>query len=425
MMKKTPLILLLSFLCLLMAVSCDVDSRRNNDGEENVDDTPLRVISNIGESGTRELEDVSVSEVLLRFHSEGLYEGGSSFTLDDPYAFYVDYIGENEKNHTDYGMYFNTVLYVPDVIRTVYDAMGGKDPDSGNPFWWYMDTFLGKDLNEIRSSWKTCIDELLSEEGKELPYPKSGNEEDEKWRKRSSFIQYSPYNFDSSSTPVTKPAYEYVYVEGHWDGMLLFLPSSLVRSYLERGGDYINNTEAFYWYMDRYKGVGRDEIDRMVENGGLSSYLKDLDYTAPVKGDGVTVDENCYTIVSTSISNQSSGEGKILSAVYTYGDVNNLQFRDGRTVSDRERLYFVDSGYNSFIAFVPESFCTRLKEVTGYEWDGASADLFFALLSSFGLTEGEDDGYRNYDGKGTLITREYIEENVVNKSIDDIQNRFS
>ena len=410
----------LATICTLLAVSCEMNSDGNN-GSDVSGGASLRVISNIEGSGDRDLENVEVSEVLLRFQSDGLYEGKSNFTLDDPYAFYVDYIGENENQHTDYGMSFNTVLYIPDVIKTVYDDMGGKDPESGNPFWWYMETFLGKDLNEVRSSWKESINELLGEKGKNLPYPKEGNKKDEMWRKRSSFIQYSPYYFDSSSTPVTKPAYEYLSIEGHYDGMFLYLPASLVQSYLERGGDYINNTEAFYWYMDKYKGVDRNEIDRMVEDRELSSYLKNLEYIAPVKGDGVTVDESCHTIVSTNITNQTSGKGRTISAVYTYGDMNILQFRDGRIVSERNRLYFVESGPDSFAAFVPESFCAKLKEKTGYEWDGASGDLFWKLLASFGLTEGEDEGYKTYDGEGTLITREYIEKNILDKRINDIQ----
>ncbi len=427
-MKKTVMLLMTALLVLLL--SCEVaapgaDSQDNTKGEssgnESSSEPTLRVITNITE-GARALEDTDVSEVLLRFHSDGLFEGKSDFTLDDPCAFYVDYIGENESYHTDYGMSFNTVLYVPDVIRTVYDDMGGKDPESGNPFWWYMYTFLSKDLTEIRSSWKESVEELLGEEGKALPYPKKGNRSDEKWRKRSSFIQYSPFYFSGNTTsPVTKPLYEYLKVEGHWDGMMLYLPASLVDAYLERGGDYINNTEAFYWYMAKYKNVDRDEIDRMVKEGKLEDYLGNLEYTAPQEDDGVTVDELCHTVVATNITNRGNGKGRRLMAVYSYGENNILQFRDGRLVSDRNRLYFVDSGPEDFICFVPESFEEKL-ESEGYSVTAGTGDLFWNLLSSFGLSEGDDGGYKK-EGDNSYLTREYIEKYILTKEVDDIKSK--
>ena len=423
-MKKTILLLMLALLFLL--ISCEVaspgaassdKSKEESSGAESSGEPTLKVITNITE-GSRAPGDTDVSEVLLRFHSDGLFEGKSDFTLDDSCAFYVDYIGEDESYHTDYGMSFNTVLYVPDVIRTVYDEMGGKDPESGNPFWWYMSTFLSKDLTEIRSSWKESVEELLGEEGKALPYPKKGNTTDEKWRKRSSFIQYSAYYFSGNSvSPVTKPLYEYLNMGKNWDGMMLYLPASLVETYLERGGDYINNTEAFYWYMSKYKGVERDEIDRMVKEGELEDYLKKLEYTAPADGDGVTVDELCHTVVATNITNQENGKGKKLMAVYSYGENNILQFKDGRLVTARDRLYFVDSGPDDFICFVPESFSEKL-ESEGYTLDAGTGALFWNLLTAFGLSE-DGEGYKN-DGDSSYLTREYIEKNILTKGIDDI-----
>ena len=423
-MKKSILLLMLALLFLLF--SCEVaspgaassdKSKEESSGDESSAEPTLKVITNITQ-GSRALENTDVSEVLLRFHSDGLFEGKSDFTLDDPCAFYVDYIGEDESYHTDYGMSFNTVLYVPDVIRTVYDDMGGKDPDSGNPFWWYMSTFLSKDLTEIRSSWKESVEELLGEEGKALPYPKKGNTTDEKWRKRSSFIMYSAYYFSGNSvSPVRKPLYEYLNMGKNWDGMMLYLPASLVETYLERGGDYINNTEAFYWYMSKYKGVERDEIDRMVKEGELEDYLKKLEYTAPADGDGVTVDELCHTVVATNITNQENGKGKKLMAVYSYGENNILQFKDGRLVTDRDRLYFVNSGPDDFICFVPESFSEKL-ESEGYTLDAGTGALFWNLLTAFGLSE-DGEGYKK-DGDSSYLTREYIEKNILTKGIDDI-----
>lgn len=414
------------FLCILICiawlfVSCD-GSNPTTSGKS------LKVISNVNNIGSKDLGEnanqIEISEILLRFHSDGLFEAKHNFTLDDEYAFYVDYLGDVEYK-TDYGMSFNTVLYIPNVIREVYDKMGGKDPNSGNPFWWYMETFLNKDLNEVRCSWKETAEELLGEEGKELPFPQEGNKEDAKWKKRSSFIQYSPYlyNADGTSSPVTKPLYKYVYFEGNYDGMLLFLPSDLVQAYFKRGGDYINNTEAFYWYMEKYKSVSRDEIDRMVKDKKLESYLDGLEYTAPKDDDGITVDENCFTIVTTNIQNQPDGTtGKMMSAVYTYGSTNNLQFKDGSLIKDRDKLYFVDTSATDFAVFVPDSFLAKLKEKRPtFTWDGTSGDLFWTLLQSFGLEENPAEGYTKTEGAGpTYFTREYIAKHLLTKGLNDI-----
>jgi hypothetical protein len=172
--------------------------------------------------------------------------------------------------------------------------------------------------------------------------------------------------------------------------------------------------------MEKYKNVSRDEIDRMVKSGELEAYLDNLDYTAPQDNDGKTVDENCFTIVATNIQNQLDGTGKMMSAVYTYYSTNNLQFKDGSLIKDRDKLYFVDTSATDFAVFVPESFLAKLEEKRAFTWDGSSGDLFWTLLESFGLQENQDEGYITEDDGRTYFTHEYFEKNLLTKGLNDI-----
>lgn len=113
-----------------------------------------------------------------------------------------------------------------------------------------------------------------------------------------------------STVPVDKPRYMKVR-SPYYDSMLLFLPAGLVSSYLERGGDYINNSESFYWYMDKYHAVDRDEIERMLKEGELEAYLDSLEYRVPEEGDGKTVDESCFSIVQTLRKEREKTDGSI------------------------------------------------------------------------------------------------------------------
>ncbi len=345
-----------------------------------------------------------ITGVLLKFHSEGLFDRASNVRLEDPYAFYVDYLGKNARYYNGDGMEFNTVLYVPDVIRTVYKGFGGVNPDSGNPFWWYMDVFLGMDMNTVRSSWNETIRLLVGKKGMKLPYPRGDESGNHGWGSRKSSIKgWKGYFYNAEtgkySVKVEKPTYT-MDINPKSQSEKLFLPAMLTKVYVAGGGDYRNTTESFYWYMETYHETTRKSIDSMVADGSLEEYLQKLDYIEPKESD---VNENCMPIVSTNIEEGSSL--KFASVYYYDGPV--LQFSDGSLIKDTNRLYFVDNG-QSFVVFIPKSYIEPIESNVGgnWKWNG-NGDLFWNLLKLYELEVDTD----------FLFTREYIEKNLRSKRI--------
>lgn len=185
-MKRQTLfnVILLLLITIIFAISClpsaDIGSSER-----------LVLISNIDEEGnvaTRTLEgedilsNLQIKGVLLKYHSEGLYSRRDSYFkafYDDrksqfrhPNAFYLEYLGTTTET-THYGMEFNYVLYVPEIIKTTYAEGNGKNPTSGNPFWWYMQTYYGKNMNMVRNDWPTALLQLfLNKDGLVMPNSK-------------------------------------------------------------------------------------------------------------------------------------------------------------------------------------------------------------------------------------------------------------
>ncbi len=173
-------VILLISIALLLAISCSPDADINK-GDR------LILISNVDENGnptTRSVEGVldnlKIHDVLLKYHFEGLYNEDSCFKylydsennqFEYPNAFYLEYLGEDQK--TDYGMTFNYVLYVPNIIPKIYKEGNGINPLSGNPFWWYMKTYYNKDLNMITNDWPSALWQLfLNKDGLVIPNSK-------------------------------------------------------------------------------------------------------------------------------------------------------------------------------------------------------------------------------------------------------------
>lgn len=184
-MKRQTLfnVILLISITIIFAISCSPSADMGTSER-------LILISNIDEEGnvaTRSLksEDIlnnlNVQGVLLKYHSEGLYSPNSSYfkafyddrksQFKNPNAFYLEYLEEIKVNRK--GKKYNYVLYVPDIIQTAYIKGEGKNPTSGDPFWWYMQTYYGKDINVIRRDWPSALLQLfLNKDGLVMPNSK-------------------------------------------------------------------------------------------------------------------------------------------------------------------------------------------------------------------------------------------------------------
>ena len=154
-------------LFVLVVVACSGDASTENVAEE---DDYLEVISNLETNGTPIARSIGslaeappITGVLLKFHNEGLYDPNNSFfagKFNNKNAFYLEYLYEDKE--TWYGMKFNYVLYVPDKIQKAYQNGNGRNPDSGNPFWWYMSTYYGQSSTIIKDDWATVLEFLLN-----------------------------------------------------------------------------------------------------------------------------------------------------------------------------------------------------------------------------------------------------------------------
>ena len=175
-MKKTPWLLIALLTFLLISCSSNIKTPENNNHkQENTD--YLVVLTNLDDDTiiyTREIsKEVKLKGVLLKYQHEGLFSNNSEIKLENKNAFYFEYLGEDASYFNGDKMEFNAVLYVPDCIPQAYLDGNGVNPTSGNPFWWYMSTYLNKNINEIRNDWIETINFLLSLRSEKLPMPKA------------------------------------------------------------------------------------------------------------------------------------------------------------------------------------------------------------------------------------------------------------
>lgn len=257
-MKRFLFFGLLMFCCFVF-VSCSQDVSLNEDEH-------LVVISNVGSISNEASkvlgEGAPIEGVLLKYHNEGLY-GTSEFDLSNPNAFYLEELKDTES--TWYGMKFNYVLYVPDCIQRVYKSGLGVNPNSGNPFWWYMSTYYDMNLSQIENDWNRALNILLenrsflsrpiaTDVGKEW-YGSSSPEKSKIYDVSeihskvvgfilSSYDGDSFYAIDNYDLKKTKNGYEYNFT--------LYYPNSIRDAYKAGNGKNPTSGNPFWWYVSTY-----------------------------------------------------------------------------------------------------------------------------------------------------------------------------
>ena len=140
-------------------------------------DTPggLKVISDveyIERDGTRIAEKTSIDisgdpiigVVCNLIGYDSTEDGREDFT------FYLEYLGDGKTNFNGTGMEFNYILYVPKVIPDTFAEASGEEIINGDPFWWYMKTYCGLSMTDVRTDWYSSLDYLL-ESDNPLPLP--------------------------------------------------------------------------------------------------------------------------------------------------------------------------------------------------------------------------------------------------------------
>ena len=377
-MKKNPWLLIVLLTFLLISCSSNIKTpENNNQKQENTN--YLVVLTNLDDNTTinsREISrEVKLKGVLLKYQHEGLFSNNSEIILENKNAFYFEYLGEDASYFNGDKMEFNAVLYVPDCIPQAYLDGNGVNPTSGNPFWWYMSTYLNKNINEIRNDWIETINFLLSLRSEKLPMPKA-EDVTSNWEKKdnTSLFNYKVYGYKwneektSRSVEATKIEFK---MEG--DEWVLYCPAMLPRVYVAGGGNISDAyCRSIYWYIETYYHKTIEEVDLMVKNGELESFLDAQAYGEPQESD-VKVYAN--TIVSMSLPD--SVESLKFSSVYYYKP-GRLSLSDGSAIPDDKRIYFIQEGeYIKF--FFPQSLREYIEKTKNVTWNGNGSLLWWLL----------------------------------------------
>lgn len=435
---RKALFLLLSLFIVFALVSCSGDVA-NNDTESNTDadgEEYLCVITNLGENVAPRARSIGNQEdapdiigVLLKYHKEGLYNPNTSDLKDkfnNKNAFYVEWLdGEHE---THYGMKFNYVLYVPDKIQERYEKGNGRNPNSGNAFWWYMSTYYGKGVNVIKNNWEPVIEFLLDNQNK-LAVPKAkdvtgswnkdwGNKTDVSngtalFSQSVGIWYYEEANRDKGIDPASILYFE----DGRYsqkpskgnEKKQIFIPTELLYIYFSGSG--VDDTlQALLWYFDTYYHVDNETVCNSFKNGTFGTLLAECkekygNYPVP-KGDDILRVEETHPV-----------EFEKVSATYFMGatefySADILVLSDGSAVQDKERVYYsINESTNKISLYFPEGYIDQLKDVyeeKGYEFS-YNGDLLWKYMDWFCTDE---------EKAGTGAKNKNVSATVINKLLD-------
>ena len=347
--------------------------------QEQVNKDYLVVLTNLDDDTTvsRAIsKELPLKGVLLKYQNEGLFSRDSEITLNNENAFYFEYLGEDASYFNGDKMEFNAVLYVPDCIPQAYSEGNGFNPTSGNPFWWYMSTYLNKSYNEIRSDWIGTINYLLTLRSEKLPMPKSDDvvnswEKKDKNSLRGKKIFSYKWNEDHTYRNVKATKIEY-HKEG--DEWVLYCPSMLNKIYVAGGGNVLDcSINSIYWYIEAFYHKTPDEVDLMVKNGEFESFLDAQEYVEPKEYD---VNVYANTIVSMILPDNIDS---LLFAEIFYYKPGRLSLLDGSAVPDDNRVYYFiqDDEYIKF--FFPQSLREYIEKTKGVTWNGNGSLLWWIL----------------------------------------------
>lgn len=377
-MKKTPWLLIALLTFLLISCSSNIKTpENNNQKQENTD--YLVVLTNLDDDtkvNSREISrEVKLKGVLLKYQHEGLFSNNSELKLENKNAFYFEYLGEDASYFNGDNMEFNAVLYVPDCIPQAYLDGNGFNPTSGNPFWWYMSTYLNKNFNEIRNDWIGTINYLLSLRSEKLPIP---NSEDvtSNWEKKdnTSLFNYKVYGYkwneEKTSRSIEATKIEFKKEGDEW---VLYCPSMLNKIYVAGGGNILGyGPNSIYWYIETYYHKTPDEVDLMVKNGEFESFLDAQEYVEPKESD---VNVYANTIVSMVLPENIDS---MLFADIFYYKPGRLSLSDGSAIPDDNRIYFIQEGeYIKF--FFPQSLREYIEKTKNVTWNGNGSLLWWLL----------------------------------------------
>lgn len=386
-MKKTLSILIVMLAFVLISCSPNIKSPENeipNQETTESEDTDqgqvnkdyLIVLTNLDDDTSVYSRGISkelpLKGVALKYYDGSLFQD-PSIKLENENAFFFEYMGEDASYFNGDNMEFNAVLHVPNCIQVAYSDGNGVNPESGNPFWWYMSTYFNKKLIEIRNDWIGTINFLLSLRSEKLPMPNSEDVTSNWGNKNNSLkdIKIASYKWNedkTSKSAVTK--IEYKNVDYEW---VLYYPPMLEKIYVAGGGNIKDRgVNSIYWYIETYYHKTPEEVDSMLQKGQLESFLDAQVYIEP-KDTDVNVYAN--TIVSMVLPDNVDS---LLFWDEFYYKPGRLSLSDGSSVPDNSRIYFIQDGeYITF--FFPQSLREYIEKTKNVTWIGNGNLLWWIL----------------------------------------------
>lgn len=235
-----------------------------------------------GYSVRSDVESISGVSVQSRsFAVEGDPIIGVLLSFDGDDEFYIEYLDGDIRANGD-GMLYNYILHIPEEIAAVYAAAGGDNPNSGNPFWWYMSCYFGLSKEEIENDYDKALGLLLSSQGQTLPTAKV-EDFDASWTKSGEFVEQDDKTVAEGTLILIDPNPEskagglwvdsqstgpFVTVEGYGDiirrafyitpGGKLYYPMELVDVFCKYKGEdykYDGSGDPLWKYMETYFDV--------------------------------------------------------------------------------------------------------------------------------------------------------------------------
>ena len=313
---------------------------------------------------------------------------------------------DNNENVSEYALFFSSSDVEGNIVSTreYYDSSDNKTETIVLTF--------DHNGNQIRSKRYDSEDVLIS--WVECRYDTSGSLVErfncDEFGNRNYYImpRYFSYNPATGSSYSGADTYSKVfkryYLEDS-DMHIICYPHSIYMTYIRGGGtgddspDYAYR-EAFYWYLKTYLNKTSSDINALIENDTIDSWLEEISEDFPIPSSNDV--SGCNTIiVSPEIpARYSDNDHLIVRDVFFYkNDDNYLKLKNGSPVNDG-REYIVtedwDHGQRHVCwIFLPYSFLESY-ESQGITWDG-SHHIFIDYLVSAGILSEETKNNYNYD----------------------------
>ena len=383
--------IIVSSICLLASCSGDPKTAANNSGSSDpvAGEKGLSLITNLEGFDTPSSKNIGsldaplIEGVLLKFHADGLYNEDSFFknlydtsnhSFANPYAFYLEYLTVKGVNGD--GMTFNYVLYVPEIIRTAYKNGGGRNPNSGNAFWWYMSKYYGTSVDFIRNNWEPVLAHLLINRIGLLT-PKA---EDVTGSWKATWIDSVNVSYNNVSIKNNIANWYYEAGENRDSGLdperilyfpegkfyqkseksnvtkQIFLPTELSNVYFA-GSGVSNYVMALLWYFEVYYHTDNDTVLNAYKNGTFGTLLDncytEYGYATP-KGTDVMRVETLHEVTRAAVNtNYKLGE------VHFYD--SDILIYENEPVYNKELVYYnIENDKINF--FVPVGYIEQMKQ---------------------------------------------------------------